>query len=105
VAALPGNSGTRPSRRNLTQDRAAELPESLVEVALCLRLRNHQQERIGAVDGVVGQSNEVVVQIGKRGPAALEPVVDHRTGDVYPTQVFQGARLDEGRPGIIRRAG
>jgi len=88
-----------------TQNRPTELCESLVEAALCLRLRNHQQERIRAVDGFVRQSNEVPLHIGEHRPAALEPVVDHRIGNVYPSQVFQGARLYERRSGIVRRVG
>jgi hypothetical protein len=74
-------------------------------MALCLRLLNHQQERIGAVDGVVRQSNEVAVPIVHCETAALEPVVDQRTGNLYATQVFQGARLYPGRPGVVRGLG
>ena len=88
-----------------TQHRAAERRETLIQAALCLPLRNHQQERVGAVDGVIRQPNQVAVHIGKYGPASLEPVVDHRIGNLYPTQVFQGARLYEARPGVVRCVG
>ena len=76
-----------------TQHGAANVMQPALEVGLGLPLANQQQKRIGAVNGVIGQPEQLTVKIGHREATALQTVVDHGLGQSEPAQVLQGARL------------